>query len=62
MKKHAYAYAKAPLDIINKQGNVILALFTASNKNDMQSTSTIAMRVVSADFIRMIQLLRTLDY
>lgn len=55
MEAHARSGTYTPLDVINKEGNIILALFTARNKSDMQSTSTIAMRTTAASFIQMIE-------
>ena len=54
MEAHAKSSTRAPLDIINRSQNIIIALFTARDKNDMNSTSTIAMRVNDEDFIKMI--------
>ncbi|TNF69841.1 MAG: hypothetical protein EP298_01730 [Gammaproteobacteria bacterium] len=62
IEKNARLYEKAPLDIINESKNIIIALFSTQDTNSMNSTSTIAMRVNSEDFISMINLAKDYNF
>ena len=51
MRGHAEAYPKAPLDIVNANETIVIALFSTNAEENLNSTSTIALRVSSEDFI-----------